>query len=341
MKNYEAILPVREFADRGLRWLLSVHENVREVIRQVSPEIEAAIDFSKMTVNETSFIPASLRKQECDVLVRVPFNDPSRGEVWIYILIELQSTPCPIMPKRVLGYILQVWDRQERELRRRRIPESQWRYHFVLPVLLYTGTATWDAPLDMAALVDAPTEGLPFVPRHDMLFLDLKRTDPATLTRSGDPFGWVLRVIQKEGSSTEELAAEIGEAVGHIDQLPAVDRERWEMLTYYLVVFIHHRVRAEERPALVEIVNKGTLSRTRKKEVTAMHKTSAEALMEEGEARGMIRAKREALLKLMRAKFGEIPTPIARRIRAVRSSERLDALLERVLFAERVGDMLE
>ena len=72
-----------------------------------------------------------------------------------------------------------------------------------------------------------------------------------------------------------------------------------------------------------------------------MHKTSAEALMEEGEARGMIRAKREALLKLMRAKFGEIPTPIARRIRAVRSSERLDALLERVLFAERVGDMLE
>jgi len=245
------------------------------------------------------------------------------------------------MAKRVLGYILQVWDRQERDLRRRKVPEDQWRYHFVLPVLFYTGAEEWGTPLDVAAVVDVPAGGLRFVPRYDMLFLDLKRTNPAKLTHSGDPFGWLLRVIQKEGATGDELAAAIREAVSHIDELPAQERARWEILVYYLVIFIHHRALPEERPSLVEIVRKGTRSRARKREVTTMGKTAAEALIEEGFERGETHAKREALLRQMRAKFGEVPMRTVRRIRAIRSSDRLDALLERVLFADRVDDMFE
>ena len=82
---------------------------------------------------------------------------------------------------------------------------------------------------------------------------------------------------------------------------------------------------------------------------TTMGKTAAEALIEEGFEqgfrqgfqRGRRRAKRESVLRLMRAKFGDVPVRTARRVRAIRKPERLDALLDRPLLAERVDDVLE
>ena len=71
-----------------------------------------------------------------------------------------------------------------------------------------------------------------------------------------------------------------------------------------------------------------------------MSKTYAEELIEQGEARGIVRAKRDAILKLMRAKFGNVSASAVRRVRAMRSIRRLDVLLERVLFAESVDEIL-
>ena len=71
-----------------------------------------------------------------------------------------------------------------------------------------------------------------------------------------------------------------------------------------------------------------------------MGKTYAEELIEQGEARGIVKAKRDDLLRQMRAKFGNVSASTARRIRAMRSTERLDLLLERILFADSVDEVL-
>ena len=345
MAKHKTIFPVRQFADRGLQWLLTSPEHVREVILQVAPEMAKAIDFARMATMGTSFIPDNLRQRECDVLVRVPFKRGRKGEIWIYILIELQSAPCPIMPYRVIGYILQVWEAQKRALEEKGVPEGEWRFHFVLPVLLYTGQRAWDAPLDMAELVDVPTGGLRFVPRHDTLFLDLKRRDPEKLTQSGDPFGWLLRVIQKEDTTGEGIADAIRQAVEHIDLLPQEEKARWEKLMYYLVLLICHRAASQERPDLMGIVREGTRDRRRRKEVRRMGKTYAEELIEQGieqgEARGVVKAKRDDVLRQMRAKFGTVSASAARRIRSIRSVDRLNLLLERVLFADSVDEIVQ
>jgi predicted transposase/invertase (TIGR01784 family) len=126
--NYSHLLPVREFPDRGTKWLLESPENARELVRIVAAELVEKLDFSRIQRIPTTFIPDNLRKQEADVLFLLPFiGDPGR-EVLIYILIEHQSTPSPSMGFRVSFYMHQIWDSQRREWVEKKIPEHQWRF---------------------------------------------------------------------------------------------------------------------------------------------------------------------------------------------------------------------
>jgi hypothetical protein len=57
------------------------------------------------------------------------------------------------------------------------------------------------------------------------------------------------------------------------------------------------------------------------------------------EERGIIKGKRDALLKLLRFKFGDVPEAAAAKVQAIGTEAELDALLERVLQANTLADM--
>ena len=73
-----------------------------------------------------------------------------------------------------------------------------------------------------------------------------------------------------------------------------------------------------------------------------MAQTMAEYLIEQGEKlgeklgeeRGQIRAKREAVLKLLRLRFNTVPESVTHRISDLRSLSRLDSLFEEALTAQ-------
>src|SRR5579871_6465422 len=85
--------PIREFADRGILWLLESPQNLADLLRMLSAPLAARLDFSRADRRNRSFIPANLHKQEADLLYRIPFLDPNRPgwEVLIYLLAEHQS----------------------------------------------------------------------------------------------------------------------------------------------------------------------------------------------------------------------------------------------------------
>jgi predicted transposase YdaD len=82
-----------------------------------------------------------------------------------------------------------------------------------------------------------------------------------------------------------------------------------------------------------------------------MGKTIAEELIEEGKElglqqgkelglqEGILQAKREDLLRLLRAKFGSIPPDMVEQIEALGDVNRLDALLEQVLTVRSLDEM--
>lgn len=57
------------------------------------------------------------------------------------------------------------------------------------------------------------------------------------------------------------------------------------------------------------------------------------------EERLMVKGTRNALLKLMQAKFGELPEQVEARLRSITEEARLDTLLDRILTAETLADM--
>ena len=106
--------PIREFSDRGTKWLLEFGENVEGLLQIVASDLVDQLDFSQLQQVNQSFIPDNLRKQESDVIYLVPFRSEELGDVWVYLLIEHQSVPSPVMGFRLLFYMVNIWDAQRR-----------------------------------------------------------------------------------------------------------------------------------------------------------------------------------------------------------------------------------
>ena len=70
-----------------------------------------------------------------------------------------------------------------------------------------------------------------------------------------------------------------------------------------------------------------------------MAQTMAEYLLEQGEERGELRAKRETLLKLIALRFDTVPEPIANTVSKIRSVSRLNTLFEQVVTAKTIDEI--
>lgn len=259
-------------------------------------------------------------------------------EIWIYILIEHQSDRDEAMGLRLLIYIVQLWETQRSEYLQKKIPVSQWRLRPVVPILFYTGQRRWTPDLSVASLMDLPPSLEEFTPRFRALYLPLKQTPAERLTIENHPLGWVLRAMRAEDAPLERMSAELKATVEWLEQLPNDEYAAWQEAMHFLGMLIQHRRPSSEHEHLRQVMEKSIRNRQHKQEVRKMAKTMAEFLMEQGEARGlekgevlgMIKAKQDAVLRLMRLKFGDLPPQFAQRVQAIRNVERLDALLEQV-----------
>lgn len=336
--------PIEHFADRSIRWLLEDKENVRGLLEIVAEHLVAHLDFSQLVPINRSFIPDNLREQESDIVYSVPFRSESKtDELLIYILIEHQSTIDVTMGFRVLFYMTQIWDFQRREWESNNVPKSQWRFRPIIPIVFYTGEQRWQTPLSLSALMDLPDMLSEFIPEFSAIFLSVKNTDTATLTKTDHPFGWLLTVLQKEQASKEEIRTALIEAVRHIDTLDEEETQQWKRAIFYLYLLILHRRPTEEHDELKTLVHQQIQETSRREEGETMAQTMAQYLIEQGEKRGEKRgetnARREDILKLLRLRFDSVPESVINKISAIRSLSRLDALFESAVTAQTLDDI--
>ena len=67
-ENLNFLLPIREFPDKGTKWLLEFHENVRALLDIVASDLVDRLDFGKLEQVNQTFIPDNLREQESDIV---------------------------------------------------------------------------------------------------------------------------------------------------------------------------------------------------------------------------------------------------------------------------------
>ena len=325
-------IKVEHFPDRSARWLFQDKNNVQGLIGILASELVELIDFCQLTQINRSFIPNTLREQESDIVFRVPLrSDSEKDEILIYILIEHQSTVDTTMGFRVLFYMTQIWDYQRREWDSQNVPNNERRFRPIIPIVYYTGSQQWKTPLTLDARMDTPEALVRFVPKFDSLFLNVKETDEAELTKTDHPLGWMLTVLQKEHADKETISNALLEAISHINTLDEEQAKQRDNAIIYLLQLILHRRSAAEQQDLLTLIDQHTLGM----EVGTM----AESIIEQSQRQGETRAKQDAVLKLLQIRFHEISQDISNRITSIHSISSLDSLFEKVATAKKLDDI--
>jgi predicted transposase/invertase (TIGR01784 family) len=132
--------------------------------RYVPEELSQALDWSTLRLLEGSFVDEDLRRSETDFLYEVE-HVGSDTSLWLYILLEHQSSPDRWMRFRLLKYCCRIWDVNLRE----RPAPSELRP--IVPLVFYQGERSWPYSHEFADLFTESVRDWPWVPRfpHELI----------------------------------------------------------------------------------------------------------------------------------------------------------------------------
>jgi hypothetical protein len=140
--------------DRAYKRLFSTKELVADLIRgYVSPELAQRLDLDSLERCNGSYVSQDLRGRANDIVWRLRVQD---RWVYVYLLLEFQSTVDRTMAVRLLGYIALLW--QDLIAAQELGPDGLLPP--VLPIVLYNGDRPWDAPVQLRSLIAAPIPAL-------------------------------------------------------------------------------------------------------------------------------------------------------------------------------------
>ena len=132
--------------DSGYKKLFSNRTIFRQLLETfVNQEWVHSLDFNTCEPLDKSFISEHYKETESDLIYKIQFQD---REVYIYILIEFQSTVDSFMALRVLNYITNFYmDFLVNNRSVKKLPA-------VFPIVLYNGEARWTAPVALSELIE-------------------------------------------------------------------------------------------------------------------------------------------------------------------------------------------
>ena len=103
------------------------------------------LDFERAERIDKSFIDEAYQERESDLVYRIPVGEE---EVYVYVLLEFQSSVDRLMALRVLNYVVNLYMDLSRERQNlRNLPP-------VFPIVLYNGEGRWTAATDVVDLID-------------------------------------------------------------------------------------------------------------------------------------------------------------------------------------------
>jgi hypothetical protein len=144
-------------------------------------EVVCSCDWQSLKVLPGSFVKSTLQQAHSDLLFSVqmqpPNNDTSESqtpeECFLYLLFEHQSSVAPIMPLRLLSYMVQIFLTHHEQ---HGLPLPP-----VIGFVLHQGPDKWTVSQQLSDLFDIPESSplCPFLPKFEHGLLDLSQFDPA------------------------------------------------------------------------------------------------------------------------------------------------------------------
>ena len=132
--------------DSGYKKLFSNRTIVRQLIETfVDQDWVSELDFDTCETLEKSFVSDHYKETESDLIYKVQLRGKT---IFIYLLLEFQSTVDPFMALRVLNYLTNFYmDFCSSYEKVKRLPA-------IFPIVLYNGDKRWDAPTSISDLIE-------------------------------------------------------------------------------------------------------------------------------------------------------------------------------------------
>lgn len=256
-----------------------------------------------------------------------------KQDVFLYILLEFQSSVDRTMPIRLMHYVACFY----RELLKQKAIVPRQGLPPVFPVVLYNGTKPWTAPLNIYDMIrpEPPSFLQVYQPRLRYYLVDEGRYTNEELGLRQTPLSGVFGV-ENAGESWEALQNAVDRVVAIIQADP--NKERTDrIITRWLKRHLHPlsaEVNLDRLDSLME--DKAMLAENLE---NLVKKERLEG-RQEGLQEGRLAEAREVVRTQLNFKFGDVPEWVEAQLGQA-DHDQLKGWMREVLFADNLGDMFK
>jgi len=316
--------------DALFQTVFSQPEHAAGALQHILPkDIVARIRWSTLTALPGRFVDKALTSRYTDVLFSAMMDGRT---VFLYLLFEHQSTDSPLMAFRLLHYEVRIWcqflDKH---------PDAQ-KLPAILPVVLHHSEKGWTSPTAFEDLLDldAPTLALlrPFLPGFRFALDDVSSArDEDLRARAMTALGRLALFCFRHAREPDALIDNLRDWLGLVAEVRKAPNGAAALAAIFRYILLRNKQRDAEDVVKQLLLVAGEEARS---EVM----TAGEQLIERGRQEGVVKGQRLIVLKLLRKRFGALPSEAEARVQAA-GADQLDAWAERVLTAATLAEVLE
>jgi predicted transposase YdaD len=235
--------------------------------------VSQALNWSTLKLLEGSFIDEDLRSSETDFLYEVEHVSEAEP-VWVYMLLEHQSTPDRWMRFRLLKYCCRIWDMRFRE------HPDQRELRPIVPLVFYQGERSWSYSTEFADLFAESVRNWPGVPRFSHGLVDQSGMGPDEV--QGELKAQIMQLLLM--AAYHPALAWMGRVAELWDSLSSISASGG---VNYVRIFVLYILATQEPDAVQSF---GEVLRRRVPEAGDDLMTYAQQLLAEGRSEGEIKA---------------------------------------------------
>jgi len=257
--------------DQFARMALTDPRVAREFFTMHLPaEILDKIDLGHLVLQPRSHIDTVRRKESIvDILYKTTMGDK---EIYLYLLVEHQSTVDKLMPFRILQYICNIIDGHLKHTKTKEIP-------FVYPLVIYHAKQPYPCSTDIRDLVKAPKELVEKYFLKPFQLIDLTQIQDEEMRKHA--WGGVMEFALKHVFASDILS----HLKGFVDVMQYVEQTGGGEYISSMLQYLFGRGQVGDKEAFFQLVNEVSL------ETGEKVMTLAEQFKQEGLQEGLQQAK--------------------------------------------------
>lgn len=283
----------------------------------INEELVKELDYDSLEKLDKSFITEEFIDRESDILYRINFKGK---DLYIYLLIEFQSTVDRFMALRMLRYITEFYEYlvYDKKVKTKRLPP-------VFPVLLYNGVRRWTAPESFGKLIERTIPDL-YIPEFRYYKIAENEFSQEILLGIKNIVSAIFFI---ESTDNETLLRGIKNVVNLIKNERPEDVRLFRNWIKSYFHGINEDAAEEIKDTIIEL-----------QEVETMLAATLKKRDKQNLKLGLERGKQDVLIMLINKKFG-ITKEEKSLIRNIKDLKRLDIILEKMISVKSKDGILK